>query len=113
MNNFQKFSELPPDMQKTLIDWCIQERQLTTVYEGVTLELPNMLQLTYFCKKDGVSYPIRLYSSDLILGKYSKHLKCPDCNKDMYIAHKTMPLDHTLIIGKKSKGTGLTNFFED
>lgn len=112
-SEFQSFEVLPPDMQKTVIDWCVKERQLQIIHEGNLLKLPNMLQLTYFCKKCGVSYPIRMYSFDIIQGRYAKHKQCPDCNTDMYIAHKTIPLDHTLIVGKKRKVHGLKSFFEE
>lgn len=91
------FELLPPDVQRTLIDVAIKEKTNRIMYEEIVYTLPNMIQLTYFCKKDSQSYPVRIYTVDLLKNGYASKILCPKCHKEIFVVHKTVPLDYALI----------------
>ena len=111
-----ELKNLPLDLQRKLIDWCIQEQSLTINFDGNEYTLPNIIQLTYFCEECGSSYPIELYTVDLVKNRFAQAITCPNCNQyrfKAYIYHKTVPLDHVLISTFKESVVGLKKFLED
>jgi hypothetical protein len=91
------FELLPPDIQRSLIDIAIKERIDTVAYNKKEYTLPKILQLTYFCKKCSQSFPVRIYTKDLLKNGYGKSIRCTGCNKDIHVEHKTVSLDYALI----------------
>lgn len=70
-----------------------------------------MIQLTYFCKKDAQSYPIRLYTDDIMRNGYASSIRCPECSEYINVFHKTIPLDYAII--KTGSKKGLMDFIDD
>jgi hypothetical protein len=106
------FEKLPPDVQRTIIDWCIKEKVDTIVYEKQEYILPRFVQITFSCRDCGQAFPVRVFKKDLFdeAGFNSKH-RCPLCHKPMTIAHKSAAVDYSLIgEGSKDKHS-LATFF--
>lgn len=105
------FELLPPDIQRSLIDYALKEKTTSLQYDGKVYHIPLMIQLTYFCKKDAQSYPIRLYTEDVMSNGYASSIHCPECGESINVYHKTVPLDYALI--KTGSKKGLSDFFID
>lgn len=97
------FAELPHDIQREIIDWCIKENTLEIFHEEQLYKLPTLIQITYYCEKDAVSYPTRIYAIDLIQDvSHSKKIKCKLCYNWIYITNKSAVTLH-IISGKAKK----------
>lgn len=117
-----KLEDLAPDIQRQIIDHCIQERILKMNYEGTVYTLPTLIQLTYFCKNCGQSYAVRIFSNSILSNDFrASKKKCPECwkpsmkNKEdaiMYVAHKTVPIDYNVFIGGKQP-KNIASFLDD
>ncbi len=104
--------DLPIDIQRKIIDYCIKEKTHKVLYEDKLYELPTVLQITYFCKECSQSYAIRAYTTDLIVRRIASQLMCPSCRKRMNIYYKTIPLAYRINISGSQKRTDLLSFFE-
>lgn len=92
------FERLPPDVQRTIIDWCIKEKVDTIIYEKHEYILPRFVQITFSCRDCAQSFPVRVFKQDLFdeAGFNTKH-RCPLCRKPMSIAHKSASVDYIMI----------------
>lgn len=91
------FELLAPDIQRSLIDIAIKEKINVVLFEDKEYTLPTILQLTYFCKKCSQSYPVRIYTIDLLKNGYGQSIRCVSCKKEIHVEHKTVSLDYALI----------------
>lgn len=117
-----ELANLDPNIQKQIIDYCIQERTLTMNFEGVVYTLPNLIALTYYCSKCAQSYQVRIFSNTILHNDFrGQKKKCPECwtpnLKDkneaiMYIAHKTVPINYN-VFGKAEPKKGIFAFIEE
>ncbi len=105
--------DLPIDIQRKIIDYCIKEKSLKVLYEDKLYELPAVLQITYFCKECSQSFPVRAYTTDLIIRRISSQLQCPNCKQRMNIYYKTIPLAYRINIGNTNSKSNLMDYFED
>jgi len=112
----KQFTDLPLDLQRTVIDNCMANRQMEMVVEGITYRLPDMLQITYRCNNSQCNevLSVRFYAKDVVHGNVVSTRRCPKrCSKDavMYISHKTAVLDYYLGPKRKKLLKGLERFF--
>lgn len=101
-------SDLPIDLQRKLIDYCIQENATIIFFDGEEYSLPNIIQITYFCEVCSGSFPIKIFKEDVILNKFMSSLPCPNCdvpkNRVMiYIYHKTSVTQQILVRSQQKK----------
>lgn len=96
-------SRVALDLQRKLIDWCIEECSLTVNFDGIIYKMPHIVQLTYFCEDCGSSFPIRIYGIDLIENRFAQSFRCHNHSSGhwqhiAFIYHKTVPT--TISIGR-------------
>lgn len=105
------FEDLPPDIQREIINWCIKEKVQEITHEKILYKLPNLIQLTYYCEKDGVSFPTRIYSIDLISDTgFSQKIRCKLCKEWIYLISKSAPTPHIISGKPKEPKKGLSKF---
>ena len=106
------FVDLPLDLQRTVIDYCIANRVNRMIIESETFELPNRIQITFRCnnQKCNEVLSIRFFREDVTQGGVMATHRCPKCKGVMYVSHKTAVLDYYLGPEKKKKLKGLEIF---
>ena len=106
------FGDLPLDLQRTVIDYCIANKAIGMEVDGETFGLPHMLQLTYRCSDSQCNNVIsaRFFRTDIVSGGIVATRRCTECKETMYISHKTAVLDYYLGPAKKKKLKGLEVF---
>ena len=107
------FGDLPLDLQRTVIDYCIANKVTEMETDGEIFELPHMLQLTYRCSNHKCNYVLstRFFRMDIVSGGVIASRRCLECKKgSMYVSHKTAVLDYYLGPAKKKKLKGLETF---
>ena len=105
------FVDLPLDLQRTMIDYCIANRMTEMRIDDETFVLPHLLQITSRCSNAKCAKVLssRFFRGTVVNGSLSRVRRCPDCGGKMYISHKTAVLDYYLGERKK-KLRGLERF---
>lgn len=108
----RSFGDIPLDLQRTVIDYCIANKVTSMTVDGAVFELPHMLQLTYRCKDSQCNNVVsaRFFCMDIVSGGVTATRRCTECKETMYISHKTAVLDYYLGPAKKKKLKGLEMF---
>lgn len=106
------FVDLPLDQQRTVIDYCIANKQSSMTVDGQSYELPYLIQFTYRCSNDKCNDVIaaRFFKQTVINGSVSNTRYCRKCKNQMYISHKTAIVDYYLGPKKKKKLKGLLKY---
>lgn len=116
MSTTRKFTDLPLDLQRTVIDNCIANRKLEMVVDEELIKLPHMIQITYRCNnpKCNEVISVRFFATTVVNSSVVPTRWCPKrCMKGatMYISHKTAVLDYYLGPKQKKSLRGLEKFF--
>ena len=108
------FVDLPLDIQRTIIDYCIANKVTTMVVDGKTYELPHLIQFTYRCgnQKCNEVVAARFFKQTVVNGSVSSTRQCQKCRNQMYISHRTAVLDYYLGPEKQKKLKGLMKYLD-
>ena len=106
------FTNLPLDLQRTMIEWCVANKQDTMDVEGKVYTLPHIIQFTYRCTNQKCNEVIqkRFFKDTVLTGYISDTSYCVKCKSKMYTAHKTATIDYHLGVKEKEKLKGLMKF---
>jgi len=108
----ESFIDLPLDIQRTVIDYCIANRTTSMVVDDKSYELPHLLQYTYRCSNQKCNEIVtaRFFKQTIVNGSVSNIRQCRKCKTQMYVAHRTAVLDYYLGPQKKKKLKGLMKY---
>lgn len=106
------FIDLPLDIQRTVIDYCIANKQTSMTVDGRSYELPYLIQFTYRCSNTKCNEVVaaRFFRRTVVNGSVSSTRQCQKCRNQMYISHRTAVLDYYLGPQKRKKLKGLMKY---
>ena len=108
----ESFIDLPLDIQRTVIDYCIANKKSFMVVDDRAYELPYLIQFTYRCSNTKCNEVIaaRFFKQTVVNGSVSNIRQCPKCRTQMYVSHRTAVLDYYLGPKKRKKLQGLMKY---